>query len=114
MLRDLLEEDTEETGDKDAPSPFQGQGGRGGEGEGEGAAVKHLDEDVKDGLSPEGWVALTVLEAHWTVLDPDLLTHATAAMQAIATETTERLGGVASVSDADVADKLHNGARGLS
>ncbi|KAK3279004.1 hypothetical protein CYMTET_13097, partial [Cymbomonas tetramitiformis] len=51
----------------------------------------------------------TVLEAHWTLLDPDLLPHATAAMQAIATETAEKLGVQASVSDPGVVADLHKG-----
>eukprot|EP00854_Cymbomonas_tetramitiformis_P017567 gene17567-20919_t len=56
-----------------------------------GTKVKHLKEEVEGGL-PDGWVSLKVLEAHWTVLDPDLFPHATAAMQALATETAEKLG----------------------
>ncbi|KAK3282747.1 hypothetical protein CYMTET_9527 [Cymbomonas tetramitiformis] len=57
-----------------------------------GTKVKHLEEEVEGSL-PDGWVSLKVLEAHWTVLDPDLLPHATAAMQALlATETAEKLG----------------------
>ncbi|KAK3259801.1 hypothetical protein CYMTET_31219 [Cymbomonas tetramitiformis] len=73
-----------------------------------GAAVKHLGEEVKGGL-PDGWVSLKVLEAHWTVLDPDLLPQATAAMQALATETAAKLGVQVSVSDPGVVDNLHNG-----
>eukprot|EP00854_Cymbomonas_tetramitiformis_P024482 gene24482-29772_t len=68
--------------------------------------VKHLEEVVEGGL-PDGWVSLKVLEAHWTLLDPDLLPYATSAMQAIATETAEQLGVTASVSDPEVVADLH-------